>query len=176
MTRAVFLAGAAGVLAAPALIDLLLGCELRDGGAGGSRSRCWWGSAVALALGRRAGSGNDAQQFIIERRLPVSGGVFPWHRYPLPEQLTRVSLGIGNEAFLCGVFVSLMKLSTRCLAAWREILERIPQAFLRFPLAGEEWHASVSAMAGSASNSTRPGDFHSIQEIGGGIARPIRNS
>src|SRR4030095_11796843 len=49
---------------------------------------------------------SDAQQFTIERLGPVSGGVFPWHRYSRPEQLsTRASLGIPDEAYVCGVFV-----------------------------------------------------------------------
>jgi predicted O-linked N-acetylglucosamine transferase (SPINDLY family) len=84
----------------------------------------------------------DAQQFIIERLWPVAGGVFPWHRYPEPAPLTRVGLKISDQAFVCGAFVSLMKLSPRCLALWRKILDRIPSALFAFSPPGETWHAS----------------------------------
>jgi predicted O-linked N-acetylglucosamine transferase (SPINDLY family) len=46
--------------------------------------------------------------------------------------LTRAELGIADGAIVFGAFVSLLKLSPRCLGLWRDILERVPQAVLAF--------------------------------------------
>jgi predicted O-linked N-acetylglucosamine transferase (SPINDLY family) len=72
----------------------------------------------------------------------VQGGVFPWHRYAEAGNLTREALGVPGDAFVCGAFVSLMKLSPRCLQLWRRILERIPQALLAFSPPAADWHRS----------------------------------
>jgi predicted O-linked N-acetylglucosamine transferase (SPINDLY family) len=83
----------------------------------------------------------DAQQFVIERLWPVPGGVFPWHRYAKAAELTRAP-GIRPGAFVCGAFVSLMKLSPRCLHLWRRILDRLPNAILAFSPPTTDWHPS----------------------------------
>ena len=80
----------------------------------------------------------DAQRYLIERLMPVPGGVFPWHRYGVePAADAR-----RDNMFLCGTFVSLMKLSPRCLALWRRLLDTIPQAALVFSPPSDEWQPS----------------------------------
>jgi len=91
----------------------------------------------------------DAQDFLVERLWPVKGGVFPWHRYRDAASLTRASLGIPADAFVCGAFVSLMKLSPRCLGLWRRILESNPNALLAFSPQGADWRASYLRWLGA---------------------------
>ena len=75
----------------------------------------------------------DAAAYQIEAPLQLDGCVLPLRRVaPAATTLTRAELGIGNDAVVFGAFVSLLKLSPRCLALWRTILERIPGSVLAF--------------------------------------------
>ena len=98
--------------------------------------------AVDYKLTDALSEASDAQRYLIERLMPVPGGVFPWHRYERPsgfaDRLSRRS----PSSFICGTFVSLMKLSPRCLGLWRRLLEVIPQAKLAFSPAQPEWRDS----------------------------------
>jgi predicted O-linked N-acetylglucosamine transferase (SPINDLY family) len=87
---------------------------------------------------RTAGRGDDAQQFQLERcnrcprrvsvaALSTCGG------------LERAAVGLDPGAFVCGAFVSLMKLSPRCLTLWRRVLERVPRVVLAFSPALPSW-------------------------------------
>jgi predicted O-linked N-acetylglucosamine transferase (SPINDLY family) len=78
----------------------------------------------------------DAGSFQIEAPLPLGCCVLPVRRVgtvsgAMPG-LTRAELGIADGAIVFGAFVSLLKLSPRCLGLWRDILERVPQAVLAF--------------------------------------------
>jgi len=46
--------------------------------------------------------------------------------------ITREALGLSADAVVFGTFVSLLKLSPRCLMLWRTILERVPGSVLAF--------------------------------------------
>ena len=46
--------------------------------------------------------------------------------------ITREAQGVGADTVVFGTFVSLLKLSPRCLALWRTILERVPGSVLAF--------------------------------------------
>lgn len=96
--------------------------------------------AIDYKLTDALAESDDAQQFVLEHLLPVPGGVFPWRRYPAPSPLHRSSLGLAPGAFVCGAFVSLMKLSPRCLNLWRRLLEQLPGAMLAFSPAHTSWH------------------------------------
>jgi predicted O-linked N-acetylglucosamine transferase (SPINDLY family) len=76
----------------------------------------------------------DAADWQIERPLPMEGCVLPLRRVvPAPGiAVTRETLELAPSAFVFGVFVSLLKLSPRCLRLWRAILERVPEAVLLF--------------------------------------------
>ncbi len=75
----------------------------------------------------------DASAFQIEAPLPLATCVLPVRRVlPQGEPLARASLGIAADAIVFGAFVGTVKLSARCLALWREILERVPGARLAF--------------------------------------------
>jgi predicted O-linked N-acetylglucosamine transferase (SPINDLY family) len=95
--------------------------------------------AIDFKLTEPLAESNDAQQFVLERLLAVPGGVFPWRRYPAPGALHRSALGLTPGAFVCGAFVSLMKLSPRCLNLWCRLLARLPHAVLAFSPTQASW-------------------------------------
>jgi len=75
---------------------------------------------------------NQADQ--IETLLPMDGCVYPFRRIApaATHPFLRQALGIPGDAVLIGAFVTPLKLSQRCLALWREVLERVPRARLVF--------------------------------------------
>jgi predicted O-linked N-acetylglucosamine transferase (SPINDLY family) len=85
----------------------------------------------------------DASDFQIERPLPMASCVLPFRRAPRVAIAppARVSLGIAADALVLGEFVTVQKLSPRCLGLWREILGRVPGAVLLFSPSGEGEHA-----------------------------------
>ena len=76
----------------------------------------------------------DAGEYQIEKPLPMASCVLPFRRDPVGESVppTRASLEIERDAVTLGEFVSVQKLSPRCLALWRAILGRVPEAILLF--------------------------------------------
>ncbi|HEY2864976.1 MAG TPA: tetratricopeptide repeat protein [Casimicrobiaceae bacterium] len=73
---------------------------------------------------------NQAAQ--LEKLLPMEGCVYPY-RHIAPAAIhpyRRDRLGIADDAVIIAAFVNPMKLSRRCLALWREVLDRIPRALL----------------------------------------------
>jgi predicted O-linked N-acetylglucosamine transferase (SPINDLY family) len=62
----------------------------------------------------------------------LDGCILPVRRVVAAQETiaTRAGLGIPEAAVVFGAFVSLLKLSPRCLSLWRAILERIPGALL----------------------------------------------
>ena len=74
----------------------------------------------------------DAAAYQIEAPLHLDGCVLPLRRVTPAAAVTRAELGIGSDAIVFGTFVSLLKLSPRCLSLWRAILERVPGSVLAF--------------------------------------------
>jgi predicted O-linked N-acetylglucosamine transferase (SPINDLY family) len=76
----------------------------------------------------------DAGLYQIEAPLVLDGCVFPVRRVaPAAEPpLAREALGLRAGTIVFGTFASLLKLSPRCLALWRAILERVPESALAF--------------------------------------------
>lgn len=86
----------------------------------------------------------DAGDFQVERPLPMASCVLPFRRARrdgagLP---TRAALGIAPDALVLGEFVTVQKLSPRCLALWRAVLERVPNAVLLFSPSAASEHTS----------------------------------
>ena len=73
----------------------------------------------------------DAQ---IEPLLVMKGCVYPYrHVAPASKHLfSRAQAGIPAGAIAIGAFVTPLKLSQRCLALWRDVLQRLPDAVLVF--------------------------------------------
>jgi predicted O-linked N-acetylglucosamine transferase (SPINDLY family) len=76
----------------------------------------------------------DAASFQIEAPLALDCCVLPVRRVrpAAAPAATRAELGIAQSAIVFGAFVSLLKLSPRCLGLWRDILQRVPQSLLAF--------------------------------------------
>ena len=76
----------------------------------------------------------DAAAYQIERPLALDCCVLPMRRViPAKQDITtRTELGIPENAVVFGVFVSLLKLSPRCLSLWAQILTRNRSAVLAF--------------------------------------------
>lgn len=85
----------------------------------------------------------DAAAYQIEAPLALDGCVLPFRRVaPAPAApVTRAALGVAPDAIVFGVFVSLLKLSPRCLELWRRILDAVPGSVLAFSPPGEAQHA-----------------------------------
>ncbi len=80
------------------------------------------------------------QAYLLERLLPMEGCVFPYrHIEPASShEYQRNKLGISKQAVVLGTFVNLIKLSSRCLALWRRVLEALPDAVLAFSPLNQE--------------------------------------
>ncbi len=74
----------------------------------------------------------ENQAFQLETLLPMAGCVYPYRHLPPAAEhpFQREALGIAPDQVVIGAFVNPLKLSRRCLALWREVLERIPNAVL----------------------------------------------
>jgi protein O-GlcNAc transferase len=85
----------------------------------------------------------DAHRYQIEAPLVLDRCVLPFRRVAAaPEApVTRAGLGLGEEATVFGVFVSLLKLSPRCLALWKRILDAVPDSVLAFSPTRPAQHA-----------------------------------
>ncbi len=93
----------------------------------------------------------DAGAYQIEAPLVLDTCVLPVRRVaPAPVPVaTRESMGLGNSTMVYGVFVSLLKLSPRCLELWRQILKRVPRSVLAFsPLRDDERALYLRRLAG----------------------------
>lgn len=80
------------------------------------------------------------ENYLIEAMLHMDGCVYPYRHIPPSTEhgYERSKLGLPINAVTLSAFVTLMKLSARCLAIWRAVLERLPAAYLVFsPLSAE---------------------------------------
>ena len=91
-------------------------------------------SAVDFKLTDRYADTEHDPQLQIEPLLPMEGCVYPYRHVAPSESAAprRDALGIPGDAVVIGAFCTPLKLSQRCLALWREALERIPNAVLAF--------------------------------------------
>ncbi len=91
-------------------------------------------SAVDFKLTDRYADVPENQAFQLETLLAMEGCVYPFRHIPPAAEhpFRRAALGIAAETVVIGAFVNGLKLSRRCLALWREVLERIPRARLAF--------------------------------------------
>jgi predicted O-linked N-acetylglucosamine transferase (SPINDLY family) len=93
----------------------------------------------------------------LEAPLVMEGCVYPWRHVaaieapasalalpPVPASVAR------DERIVIGAFVTPLKLSQRCLALWREVLQRIPRAVLAFSPLDPRTQAAYLRLAGVA--------------------------
>ena len=71
--------------------------------------------------------------FLIEKLLPMAGCVMPLrHIEASATTLSRIELDMPDDAVVFGVFVGIPKLGERCLVAWKQVLDRVPNGLLAF--------------------------------------------
>src|SRR5437764_1942506 len=91
-------------------------------------------SSIDFKLTDRYADVDDNQRYQPEILLPMVGCVYPYRHIEVANSvpLRRKAFGIPDDAVVIGAFVSGLKLSRRCLALWRQVLERVPRAVLAF--------------------------------------------
>jgi protein O-GlcNAc transferase len=90
----------------------------------------------------------ENQRFQLETLLPMEGCVYPYRHIPPAGEHSfhRDRLGIAPDAVVIGAFVNPLKLSRRCLALWREVLDRVPAAVLAISPLSPELRAVYSRL------------------------------
>ena len=99
----------------------------------------------------------ENQAYMLETLLPMEGCVYPWRAVApaATHPFSREALGIAPDKVVIGAFASPLKLSRRCLALWRDVLERIPSAVLAFSpnnAAQRPLYVRMAAAAGIAAD------------------------
>ncbi|HEY2818139.1 MAG TPA: tetratricopeptide repeat protein [Casimicrobiaceae bacterium] len=91
-------------------------------------------SCIDFKLTDRFADVDENQRYQSETLLPMAGCVYPYRPVePGSEMpLQRERFGIPRDAVVIGAFVSGLKLSRRCLALWRQVIERVPRARIAF--------------------------------------------
>ena len=94
---------------------------------------CLGMKAIDCKLTDRIADLDDAGQYQIERPYPLKTCVFPLVRVAASDAGPAPDNGLDlSGKFVFGAFVNVLKLSPRCLAAWRRVLDTVPQAILLF--------------------------------------------
>jgi len=114
-------------------------------------------TAIDYKLTDRFADLPENQEFMLETLLPMEGCVYPWRSVAAAaaQPFTRAASGLSPDTFVIGAFVSPLKLSRRCLALWRDVLERIPRAKLAFSpnnAAQRPLYVRIAAAAGIAAD------------------------
>ncbi len=109
-------------------------------------------SAVDYKLTDAYADTEDNQQYLIEKLLRMDGCVYPYPKmtYPQDKGYGRDEFGVSAEAILIGAFVSTNKLSPRCMALWKRVLDAVPEARLVFSPLSEVEQASYIKIAAAA--------------------------
>ncbi len=90
-------------------------------------------SAVDYKLTDRIADRDDAAQFQIEKPFALDTCVFPFVRVaPAAADLAPGGIPELHGKFVFAAFTNELKLSARCLAVWRRVLEALPEAVLLF--------------------------------------------
>jgi tetratricopeptide (TPR) repeat protein len=109
-------------------------------------------SSVDFKLTDRYADVDENQRYQVETLLPMAGCVYPYRHVEVANlaPLRREAFGIAQDAVVIGTFVSGLKLSRRCLALWRQVLERIPRARLAFSPVNAALAPLYARLAGAA--------------------------
>ena len=112
---------------------------------------CLGMSAVDYKLTDRIADPIDAAEFQIERPFALRTCVFPFVRVAPAEANLAVP---GNPQlqgkFVFAAFTNVLKLSPRCLAVWRRVLEALPEAVLLFSPPSPAQHPGILRTLASA--------------------------
>ncbi|MBK6744367.1 MAG: tetratricopeptide repeat protein [Hydrogenophilales bacterium] len=133
-------------------------------------------SAVDYKLTDAYADTEDNQQYLIEKLLRMDGCVYPYPKmtYPQGKGYGREEFGVPAEAILIGAFVSTNKLSPRCMALWKRVLDALPEARLVFsPLSDVEQASYIKIAAAAGIPESR---FMFVPQRGGEVENMQRYS
>ena len=107
--------------------------------------------AVDYKLTDRIADPVDASQFQIERPFALNVCVFPLVRL-VPADAGQVPWGDADlhGKFVFAAFTNVLKLSSRCLAVWRRVLEALPEAVMLFSPPSPAQHAGILRIMAAA--------------------------
>jgi predicted O-linked N-acetylglucosamine transferase (SPINDLY family) len=99
----------------------------------------------------------DGAGALRERLLPLDVCVLPLRPYATPSvHAARAALGIADDAIVIAAFVSAQKLSPRCVALWRRVLDAVPHArLLVSPLRDDDAIALTRRLTGLGIDAAR---------------------
>ena len=85
----------------------------------------------------------------IEALLPIDTCVLPLRRVApaVDAGLSRSAVGLPEDAPVFAAFVGVQKLSPRCVAAWRRVLDALPRAVLAFSPVNDEERQAIERRA-----------------------------
>ena len=114
-------------------------------------------SAVDYKLTDHIADGPDAAQFQIEKPFALDTCVFPFVRGARADvDLAPGGIPELEGKFVFAAFTNELKLSSRCLAVWRRVLDALPEAVLLFSPPSATQHAGISRiMAGAGIDNSR---------------------
>lgn len=93
----------------------------------------------------------DAANYQIEKPLYLDACLFPLvHVASTPDDVARYAALRSANEFVFATFVNVLKLSTRCLRAWKKILEQAPNAVLAFSPLNDSYKPTIFRVAGAA--------------------------
>ena len=100
--------------------------------------------AVDYKLTDRVSDPTDAAQFQIERLFALDTCVFPFVRItPVDADPALADNRDLQNKFVIAAFTNVLKLSSRCLAVWRRVLDALPEALLLFSPPSPTQHAGI---------------------------------
>jgi predicted O-linked N-acetylglucosamine transferase (SPINDLY family) len=113
-------------------------------------------STIDFKLTDREADVAENQRYQLETLLPIDACVYPFRRVAAASlhPFHRDGLRIPAQAVLIGAFFIPLKLSRRCLALWRAILERLPQAKVVFSPANPAFRESYVRLAAAGGIAT----------------------
>ena len=108
-------------------------------------------SAVDYKLTDRVADPVDAALFQIEKPFALDVCVFPLVRVAPADADPALSINADLEGkFVFAAFTNVLKLSTRCLAVWRRVVEALPEAVLLFSPVSSTQHAGIVRVMNAA--------------------------
>ena len=108
-------------------------------------------SAVDYKLTDRIADPADAAKFQIERPFALDVCLFPFvHVAPADAAALPVTNSNLDGKFVFAAFTNMVKLSSRCLAVWRRVLEALPEAVLLFSPLAPTQHTSIERALATA--------------------------
>lgn len=100
--------------------------------------------SVDYKLTDRVADRADAAQFQIERPFALDTCLFPFVRIEPADDDPALGRGLDLEGkFVIAAFTNALKLSSRCLAVWRRVLDAVPEAVLLFSPLSESQYPSI---------------------------------